>query len=57
MRCSLPLRSHGKPLTPPEGIPFNGQLGLMQGVIVTPNTDVWAVGISKNQLLSAISLS
>jgi hypothetical protein len=27
---------NGKPLTPPEGITFNGQLGLMQGIIVTP---------------------
>jgi hypothetical protein len=42
---------NGKPLTPPEGITFNGQLGLMQGIIVTPGGDVWAVGISKNQLL------
>jgi len=41
----------GKPLTPPEGITFNGQLGLMQGIIVTPSGDVWAVGITKNQLL------
>jgi len=42
---------NGKPLTPPEGITFNGQLGLMQGIIVTPGGDVWALGISKNQLL------
>jgi hypothetical protein len=42
---------NGKPLTPPEGITFNGQLGLMQGIIATPGGDVWAVGISKNQLL------
>ena len=42
---------NGKPLTPPEGITFNGQLGLMQGIIVVPNGDVWAVGLSKNQLL------
>ena len=42
---------NGNPLTPPEGITFNGQLGLMQGIIVTPSGDVWAVGISKNQLL------
>jgi hypothetical protein len=42
---------NGKPLTPPEGITFNGQLGLMQGIIVTPSGDVWAVGITKNQLL------
>ena len=41
----------GKPLTPPEGITFNGQLGLMQGIIVTPSGDVWAVSISKDQLL------
>jgi hypothetical protein len=42
---------NGKPLTPSEGITFNGQLGLMQGIIVTPSGDVRAVGISKNQLL------
>ena len=27
---------NGKPLTPPDGITFDGQLGLMQGIIVTP---------------------
>ena len=42
---------NGKPLTPPEGITFDGKLGLMQGVIATPGGDVWAVGISKSQLL------
>jgi hypothetical protein len=42
---------NGKPLTPPEGITFNGRLGLMQGIIVTPGGDVWALGLSKNQLL------
>ena len=31
---------NGKPLTPPEGITFDGKLGLMQGVIVTPSGDV-----------------
>jgi len=42
----------GKPLTPPEGITFGGKLGLMQGIIVTPGSgDVWALGLSKNQLL------
>ena len=35
---------NGKPLTPPEGITFDGQLGLMQGVIVTPSGDVWVSG-------------
>jgi hypothetical protein len=42
---------NGKPLTPPEGITFNGQLGLMQGIIATPNGDVWALGVDKSQLL------
>jgi hypothetical protein len=42
---------NGKPLTPPEGITFGGRLGLMQGIIVTPGGDVWALGVSKNQLL------
>ena len=42
---------NGKPLTPPDGITFDGKLGLMQGVIVTPSGDVWVVGISKNQLV------
>ena len=42
---------NGKPLTPPEGITFDGRLGLMQGIIVTPSGDVWALGLSKSQLL------
>jgi len=50
-QCLTVFDKTGKPLTPPEGITFNGQLGLMQGIIVAPNGDVWAVGISKNQLL------
>jgi sugar lactone lactonase YvrE len=41
----------GKPLTPPEGINFGGQLGLMQGIITAPNGDVWALSVSKRQLL------
>src|SRR5262252_17147 len=42
---------NGTPLTPPAGITFNGRLGLMQGIIVTPNGDVWALGVSKRQLI------
>jgi len=42
---------NGKPLTPPEGITFNGRLGLMQGIIATPSGDVWALGVSKRQLI------
>jgi len=42
---------NGKPLTPPKGITFDGKLGLMQGVIVTPRGDVWVLGIEKSQLV------
>ena len=42
---------NGKPLSPPEGITFGGRLGLMQGVIATPNGDVWVLGIEKSQLV------
>jgi hypothetical protein len=42
---------NGKPLTPPDGINFGGRLGLMQGIITAPNGDIWALGISKRQLL------
>src|SRR5262249_856566 len=42
---------NGKPLTSPEGITFNGRLGLMQGIIATPSGDVWALGVSKRQLI------
>jgi hypothetical protein len=45
------FNNQGEPLSPPEGYNFNGQLGLMQGIIVTPSGDIWAVGISKNQLV------
>ena len=38
---------NGKPLTPPEGITFDGKLGLMQGVIVTPGGDVWVLGLTQ----------
>ena len=42
---------NGKPLTRPKGMNFNGKLGLMQGVIVTPSGDVWVLGIEKSQLV------
>jgi hypothetical protein len=41
----------GKSLAGPNGITFDGKLGLMQGVIVTPSSDVWVVGITKSQLV------
>jgi hypothetical protein len=41
----------GKPLSPPEGYNFNGQLGIMQSIIVTPSGDVWAVDFGKDQVV------
>jgi hypothetical protein len=41
----------GKPLSPPEGYNFNGQLGLMQGIIVTPSGDVWALDFGKDKVV------
>ena len=40
----------GKPLSP-DGYNFNGQLGSMQGVIAAPNGDIWAVDMTKAQLV------
>ncbi len=42
---------NGHPLSPPEGITFNGRLGLMQGIIATPSGDIWALCVSKTQLV------
>ena len=41
----------GKPLSPPDGYNFGGQLGLMQGIIVAPNGDVWALDFGKDQVV------
>jgi hypothetical protein len=41
----------GKPLSPPEGYNFGGQLGVMQGIIVAPNGDVWALDFEKDQVV------
>jgi len=41
----------GKPLSPPDGYNFGGQLGVMQGIIVVPNGDVWAVDFEKDQVV------
>ena len=43
--------SSGKPLSPPDGWTLNGQLGEMQGIIVTSTGDIWAVDQGKNQLV------
>ena len=42
---------NGKPLTPPEGITFDGKLGLMQGIIVDAEWRRLGAWDYKNQLL------
>jgi len=41
----------GKPLSPPDGWTLNGQLGEMQGIIVTRTGDIWAVDQGKSQIV------
>jgi len=43
--------NNGQPISPPEGYNFGGQLGVMQGIIVAPNGDVWAVDFEKDQVV------
>ena len=50
-RAIVKFDKTGKPLSPPEGYNFDGQLGLMQGIIVTPNGDVWALDVEKSQVV------
>jgi len=42
---------NGKPLSPPDGYNFGGKLGFMQGIIVTPKGDVWAVDFSDDKVV------
>jgi streptogramin lyase len=44
-------RKTGAPLSPKTGYDFGGQLGEMQGIITTPNGDVWAVDNEKSQIV------
>jgi hypothetical protein len=44
-------RITGKPLSPETGYDFGGQLGSMQGIITTPNGDVWALDNEKDQVV------
>ena len=45
------IAPNGKPLSPETGFNFGGQLGLMQGIIATPNDDVWALDNQKDQIV------
>ena len=41
----------GKPLSPPEGYNFGGKLRTMQGIIVTPVGDVWALDFGDDKVV------
>jgi streptogramin lyase len=42
---------NGKALSPPEGYNFGGKLGRMQGIIATPNGDIWAVDATGSKVV------
>ena len=44
-------RETGKPLSPEAGYNFGGKLGSMQGIITTPNGDVWALDNEHSQIV------
>jgi streptogramin lyase len=44
-------RKTGEPLSPETGYNFAGQLGSMQGIITTPDGDVWALDNEKSQIV------
>jgi streptogramin lyase len=44
-------RKTGKPLSPEAGYDFDGKLGHMQGILVAPNGDVWAVDNGNSQIV------
>ncbi len=44
-------RKTGRPLSPETGYDFGGKLGSMQGIIVTPSGDVWALDNEKSQIV------
>jgi len=44
-------RKTGRPLSPDSGYNFDGKLGSMQGIIVTPGGDIWALDNEKSQIV------
>jgi hypothetical protein len=44
-------RKTGEPLSPETGYDFDGKLGTMQGIIVTPSGDVWALDNGNDQIV------
>jgi hypothetical protein len=49
---TISLFNHnGHPISPPSGYNFGGRLGMVQGIIVTPNGDVWALDFGKDKII------
>src|SRR5262245_47037019 len=46
-----PFDEKGQPLSPPEGYNFGGKLRTMQGIIVAPNGDVWALDFGDDKVV------
>ncbi|WP_139840134.1 hypothetical protein [Pseudoruegeria sp. SK021] len=44
-------RKTGQPLSPDTGYNFDGKLGQMQGIIVTPKGDIWALDHGHDQIV------
>jgi hypothetical protein len=42
---------NGKPLSPPSGYKLDGKLGKVQGIIVTPSGDVWALDFGGDRVI------
>jgi hypothetical protein len=41
----------GKPLSPPDGWNFGGKLNTMQGIIATPNGDIWTADLGNSRII------
>ena len=50
-RAIVKFDKTGKPLSPPGGWTFGGKLDKMQGIIATPNGDIWALDVDNAQVI------
>ena len=50
-RAIVKFDNNGHPLSPPDGWTLDGKLGLMQGIMVTPGGDVWALDLEHSQVV------
>jgi hypothetical protein len=50
-RAIVKFDNNGEPLSPANGWTLDGKLGLMQGIVVTPSGDVWALDVEHSQVV------